>query len=193
VGEAAKAFKADSAAFEALKAKGVKYAGEPEPGPTAHFDDPAKVLPQDVPRAKNFNYKLNNFQRTTGQRIYARVYPSFTPADEKDTPAKFTQRLAKSLGIDRAGVIAAYFADKDQWYLWIGADLMPAFNPEGKRTTAVKNEFYKTVKAKAVEYTALARQQRGPDKPLTPADLAKYSTDAMLDLLIFQFEPKPSP
>ena len=31
------------------------------------------MLPQEVPRAKNFNYKLNNFQRATGQRIFARV------------------------------------------------------------------------------------------------------------------------
>lgn len=36
-----------------------------------------------------------------------------------------------------------------------------------------------------------ARAARGPANPLTPADLAKYSVDAMLDLLIFRFEPKP--
>ena len=189
IGAAAQAFKADDATFKALMEKGVKYTGEPEPGPTAHFDDPLKMLPQDVPRAKNFNYKLNNFQRATGLKIYARVYPAFVPADENQKPADFTKQLARTLGIDRSGALAAYFADKDQWYLWVGDDLMSAFNPEGKRPTEVKNALYKTVKAKAAEYTEQAKKMRGPDKPLTPADLAKYSVDAMLDLLIFQLEP----
>jgi len=70
---------------------------------------------------------------------------------------------------------------------------MPAFNPEGKRIMAAKEALYQAVKTKAAEYAELARRQRGPDKPLTPADLAKYSVDAMLDLLIFQFDPKPAP
>jgi cyclophilin family peptidyl-prolyl cis-trans isomerase len=190
VGAAAQAFKADEAAFQALVAKGVKYNGEAEPGPAAHFDDPAKVLPQEVPRAKNFNYKLNNFQRATGQRLYARVYPTFAPADGKETPTAFTQKIARSLGLDQDGVLAVYFADKDQWQVWVGSNLMPVFNPEKQRAMDVKNALYQAVKTKAAEYTEQARQLRGPDNPLKPADLAKYSVDAMLDLLIFQFEPK---
>jgi len=192
VGMAAQAFQVDSATFVALAAKVASYRGEPEPGPAAHFDDPAKVLPTEVPRAKNFNYKLNNFQRATGQRIYARVYPTFTPTAEEKTPAPFTQQLAQSLGVHKDGVLAVYFADKDQWYVWVGDDLMPRFNPERQRTMDVKNALYRTVKAKAAEYTAQARAARGPDNPLKPADLAKYSVDAMLDLLIFQFEPHPT-
>ena len=87
-------------------------------------------------------------------------------------------------------MLAVYFADKDQWYLWVGDDLLPAFNPGKQKTMDVKNALYKAVKAKAAEYTELARQTREPDNPLKPADLAKYSVDAMLDLLIFRFEPK---
>ncbi|MDB6116031.1 MAG: ppiB [Lacunisphaera sp.] len=189
VGEAGKAFKADDATFRALLAKGVKYSGEPEPGPAAHFDDPLKVLPQDVPRAKNFNYKLNNFQRATGRKIYARVYPTFASEEETQTPAAFTQKLAGTLGIFENGALAVYFSDRDEWQLWVGGELMPAFNPERKRVSEVKKALYGTVKAKAAEYTELARQTRGADNPLKPADLAKYSVDAMLDLLLFQFEP----
>lgn len=190
IGAAAQAIKADADTFKALQEKGGKYNGEPEPGPAAHFDDPDKVLPTEVPRAKNFNYKLNNFQRATGQRIYARIYPTFTPTEEEKTPAPFAQKLARSLGIHQNGVLAVYFADKDQWYVWVGDDLMPAFNPEKQRTMDVKSTLYKEVKAKAAEYTELSRKTRGPDNPLKPADLAKYSVDAMLDLLIFRFEPK---
>ena len=191
VGPAAQAFKADAAAFQALLGKGVKYTGEPEPGPAAHFDDPAKVLPQEVPRAKNFNYKLNNFQRATGQRIYARVYPAFAPTVDRETSAEFARKLARSLGLHENGVLAVYFADKDQWLVWVGDTLVRAFNPDRERMDDIKNALYQAVKAQAAEYTAQARKLRGPDKPLTPADLAKYSVDAMLDILVLRFEPKP--
>lgn len=191
IGSDAQKFKADAAAFATLQEKGVKYSGTPEPGPTAHFDDPAKVLPTAVPRAKNFNFKLANFQRATGQRIYARVYPTFTPSEPKETPAPFAQKLARSLGIHQNGVLAVYFADKDQWYVWVGADLLPAFNPDRQRTTEVKKALYAAVRAKAAAYTEQARQLRGASDPITPADLAKYSVDAMLDTLILRFEPKP--
>ena len=191
LGATAQRFQAGAAAFAAWREKGKKYSGEPEPGATAHFDDPAKVLPQEVPRAKNFNYKLNNFQRATGQRIYARVYPTFTPTEEKETPAPFTQKLARSLGISKNGVLAVYFADKDEWHVWVGDDLIPVFNPDHERTNEVKSALYQAVKAKAAEYAAQSRKLRGPEKPLTPADLAKYSVDAMLDSLVLRFEPKP--
>ena len=191
VGETGRAFQADEVAFKARAAAAVKYSGEPEPGPAAHFDDPQKVLPTDVPRAKNFNYKLNNFQRATGRKLYARVYATFAPEEESQTPAAFTQKLAGTLGIYESGALAVYFADRDEWQVWVGDALMPTFNPERKRVSDLKKPLYAAVKTKAAEYTELARKTRGPDNPLKPADLAKYSVDAMLDLLIFQFEPKP--
>ncbi len=191
VGAAARAFRADQAAFDALAARAASYSGQPEPGPTAHFDDPAKILPQEIPRAKNFNFKLANFQRFTGQRVYARVYPSLPqPAEgEKTTPAKFAQQLARDLGIHRNGVLAVYFADKDDWYLWVGDDPLPMFNPEKLRLHDRKKLLYDKVRAQAAKYTGEARVLRGPERPLTPADLVKYSVDAMLDELIVIFEP----
>lgn len=205
VGAAAQAFKADEATFTDLVAKAGKYNGAKEPGATTHFDDPDKVLPQEIPRAKNFNFKLANFQRFTGQRLYARTYATLpqpvaavaadpaAPAAPavKTTPSKFTQKLARELGIYRNGALAVYFADKDTWYLWVGDDLTPMFNPEKDKLMARKTAFYKEVKTKAANYAEEARKTRGPDKPLTPADLAKYSVDAMLDSLILIFEPQP--
>lgn len=194
VGAAAQAFAANEAAFSALVAKAGKYGGAAEPGPATHFDDPDKVLPQEIPRAKNFNFKLANFQRFTGQRLYARTYatlPQPAEAAEKTTPSKFTQKLARELGIYRNGALAIYLADKDDWYVWVGEDLAPMFNPEKERLMARKTALYKAVKEKAAGYAAEARQARGPEKPLTPADLAKYSVDAMLDSLILIFEPQP--
>ncbi|MBI3884760.1 MAG: peptidylprolyl isomerase [Opitutae bacterium] len=194
VGAAAQAFKADEATFKSLVEKAGKYSGAKECGPTTHFDDPDKVLPQEIPRAKNFNFKLANFQRFTGQRLYARTYatlPQAADATEKTTPAKFTQKLARELGIAKNGALAVYFADRDDWYLWVGDDLTPTFNPEKKKLMARKTELYNAVKKMAAGYAADARKLRGPENPLTPADLAKYSVDAMLDSLIFLFEPQP--
>ena len=205
VGAAAQAFKADEATFTSFVAKAGQYSGAKEHGPTTHFDDPDKVLPQEIPRAKNFNFKLANFQRFTGQRLYARTYATLpqpvaavaadpaapaAPA-EKTTPAKFTQKLARELGIHRNGALAVYFADKDDWYVWVGDDLAPMFNPDKQRLHERKKQLYDGVRAKAAGYAAEARKARGPDKPLTPADLAKYSVDAMLDTLILIFEPQP--
>ena len=84
VGTAAKNFRADAAEFTRLSAAQKRYADSPGPGPTAktaalpgpltHFADPDKLLPAEPPRAKNFNYKLANFERATGLRIAARVF-----------------------------------------------------------------------------------------------------------------------
>jgi cyclophilin family peptidyl-prolyl cis-trans isomerase len=194
VGAEAQAFKADQKAFDALLATATPYAGAPDAGSGAHFDDPQKILPQEIPRAKNFNFKLANYQRFTGVRVYARVFPTLPqPAEgEKTTPAKFAQQLARDLGIHRNGALACYFADKDEWYLWVGDSLMPQFNPEKIRTHERKKQLYDKVRAQAAKYTEEARVLRGPERPLTPADLIKYSVDAMLDELIFAFEPNPN-
>ena len=201
LGAAAQAFKADEATFKQLAAAAKPYAGnadspaetlaKAEPGPAAHFDDSLKVLPTEVPRAKNFNYKLNNLQRATGLKVYARVYPTFAQKDDTQTPATFAKDLAGSLGIYQNGALAVYFADKDEWSLWIGDDLMATFNPGRERASAAKKTLYASVKAKTAEYTALAERIYGPERPITAADRAKFSVDAMLDLLIFQLEPKP--
>jgi cyclophilin family peptidyl-prolyl cis-trans isomerase len=80
VGPSAQAFRADQAAFTALLAKTPKYTGPPEPGPASVFDDPDKLLPVDPPRARNFNFKLANFERATGLRVAVRVFRMFQPA-----------------------------------------------------------------------------------------------------------------
>ncbi len=195
LGADAKSFKADEAAFKARAEKAAKYSGAAEPGPAAHFDDPDKVLPTDVPRAKNFNYKLTNFQRATGQRIFARVHARSpeTPEGAPVAPGRFARQLARELGLEHDGVLAVYLADNDEWSLWIPDRLLPRFNPDGRTLQDRKSEFVNAVLNQAAVYTEQARKLRGPGRPLTPADLAKYSVDAMLDALIFAFDPVPSP
>jgi cyclophilin family peptidyl-prolyl cis-trans isomerase len=199
VGDAARAFRSDESAFAALSAKTKKYSGAAEPGPTAHFDDPAKLLPTEPARAKNFNFKLANLERATGLRIVVRMFAKSPSAAEDAQPGAFMRGLAAKLGVDRRGVLVAYFADDNDWRVWVGDELTARF--VGRPGTAkeftdsgamheVKEAFLKT--AKATGDADYARQQRAsaPDKQPPPAQKLKLQTDALLDGLIFKLEPK---
>jgi cyclophilin family peptidyl-prolyl cis-trans isomerase len=120
VGPAAQAFRADDASFARLSAATPKYGGETKPGPKAHFDDPDKLLPTDSPRAEYLNFKLNNVERATGMRINVRIFARFVPGPGGDTPHAFADGLARSLGNDEKGVLAIYFADRNEWQLRVG-------------------------------------------------------------------------
>jgi cyclophilin family peptidyl-prolyl cis-trans isomerase len=199
IGAAALSFRVDDAAFEALKAKTKKHQGTSEPGPTAHFDDPAKILPTEPPRAKNFNFKLANLERATGLRIVARMSPKSPSEAEDAQPGAYMRALAAKLGVAQRGVLVAYFGDEDSWRVWIGDELTPRF--VGRSGTAkeftdngamheVKEAFLK--QAKAAGEADFARQQRTspPDKQPPPAQKVKLHADALLDGLIFKLEPK---
>lgn len=199
VGAAAKAFNADRAAFDGLVAHAKKYSGVAEPGPTAHFDDPDHLLPSDVPRAKNFNFKLANFERATGIKVYARVYAKFVQEKPDQKPGSFAGALARKLSLAQDGVLAVYFADLDQWTLWIGDRYVNAFMGragtvaefmQDKSFHHAKQSFFAEAQKQAVIYTH-ETEVAAPDKPITPAQKIKYTTDAVLDALIFKFEPKP--
>jgi cyclophilin family peptidyl-prolyl cis-trans isomerase len=199
VGPAAKAFKADPGTFQALAAQAGKYQGEAEPGPAAHFDDPDKLLPQDVPRAKNFNYKLNNFQRFTGVRVCARLFAKAPSAAEDAQPGAFMHALATKLGVDRRGAVAAYFAEEDDWRVWFGEESTPALL--GRASTAAdlvpEGSFHRAKEpflaaARAAGDAAYARQVKAapPGQPPPAAQKLKLQTDALLDALLLQLEPK---
>jgi cyclophilin family peptidyl-prolyl cis-trans isomerase len=202
VGAAAKAFRTDAATFAALSAKAKKYSAAREPGPTAHFDDPGKVLPTEPPRAKNFNYKLANLERVTGLKIVGRMFAKSPTAAEDAQPGAFMRALATKLGTAERGVLVAYFADDDDWRIWFGDELTSRF--VGQPGTAqeftasgamheAKEAFLKSAKAtgdadfeKQKASLAAAKQPAPP-----PAQRIKLQTDAILDGLIFKLEPKP--
>lgn len=202
VGEAGRAFKADEAAFLRLVSRAVTYTGEREPGPAAHFDDADGLLPTGVPRARYFNFKLANFERVTGVKIMARVFAHSPPPGEDAVAGATMQAMAERLGVSRQGVLAAYFADEDDWRVWIGDDLTSVMlgRPvvsgdleEGAALHDAKEAFFAKARLLADKYTAEAREKRGKDNPVLPADLIKYSVDALLDSLLFRFEPAAQP
>jgi cyclophilin family peptidyl-prolyl cis-trans isomerase len=199
VGAAATAFRADEAAFASTVAAAKKFVGEPEPGATAHFHDPDKLLPATPPRAKNFNFKLANLERATGLRIVARLFAKSPSAAEDAQPGAYMRALAAKLGVARRGALVAYFADDDDWRVWIGDELAPRFVgragsakefTESGALHEVKEAFLKA--ARETGDADYARQQKSspPDQQPPPAQKLKLQTDAVLDALIFKLEAK---
>jgi len=199
VGAEAQAFKADPETFKALAAKAPPYAGPAEPGPAAFFDDPSALIPTEVPRAKNFNYKLANFAHTTGVRIMGRLFAK-SPTEAEDTvPGAYMHALAEKLGVAKKGALAAYFADEKDWRIWLSDAAADTFlghhataadlAPEGP-LHKIKTAFIDAATAEGD--AAFARQQQAApaDKPPPAAQHLKLQTDAVLDGLILKLEPK---
>ena len=199
IGAAARAFRADAAAFASLSAAAKKYSAARDPGPSAHFDDPDKILPSEPPRAKNFNYKLANFERVTGLRIAARVFAKSPPKAEDDQPGKFMKALAAKLGVEKRGAVAAYFADDNDWRVWlIGESTTPFF---GRPATPaelgddgafhkVKEAFLTAAQAEGDAAYAAQKKSAPADRQPPPAQRIKLQTDAVLDGLVLKLEPK---
>jgi cyclophilin family peptidyl-prolyl cis-trans isomerase len=197
VGAEAHAFRADEEAFSALVAAARPYTGARDPSETTHFDDPDKLLPQDIPRAQNFNFKLANFERFTGRKVYARVFEEFRPSRDGQSLGSFNHEMAKKLGIAAEGVLASYFADRDEWVLWIGEPSLPAFmGRTGSRDDYLsggammrqKKEFFAAAKERA---GAFAAQSIAEGRTVSDAQRLKLIVDEVIDELIFRLEPKP--
>ena len=110
--------------------------------------------------------------------------------------------LAAKLGVARSGVVVAYFADDQDWRVWIGDDLIPAFL--GRTATAgdlhdggavhdVKTALIDAALAKGDAAFAAQQQAAPADRQPTPGQHVKLQADALLDALIFRFEPARHP
>jgi len=192
IGAPARAFRANDASFAALAARVPRFPGPGEPGPRAFFDDPDKLLPADPPRAQNFNIKLANLERSTGLKIYARIFAKFTPSAAGGSPRAFARTLAQSLGVEKNGILAVYFRERDAWVLNVGESLAPRFtNVTGIRRTdgepdpleASIGRFLEESRLRETLY--LERSARIlPNFLQIPGQRVKVSVDAILDGLI---------
>ncbi|MSU46337.1 MAG: peptidylprolyl isomerase [Lacunisphaera sp.] len=199
VGDKARAFKADPGSFAALATKVAPYAGPATPGPEAFFDDPAGLIPVEPPRAKNFNFKLANFARTTGVRVIGRLFAQSPTEAEDAVPGAYMHTLTQKLGVDKHGALAVYFADEKDWRMWLSDEAADIFlghhaNPADLAPDGplhkLKTSFIETAMTEGD--AAYARQQKAapPDKQPPPAQQLKLQADALLDRLILQLEPK---
>ncbi|MDB6168740.1 MAG: Peptidylprolyl isomerase [Verrucomicrobia bacterium] len=201
IGPVAKAFRCDRPAFEALVARTVKFHAAPAPGPKAHFDDPAGVLPIEPPRALAFQRKLANYERATGRKVYARMAAKFMPETPGQKTGALAGKMAGQIGLAADGVLAVYFADIDQWALWIGDDCLPAFTGRSGESLAkliadgglhrAKEDFLAAARRQGDLAIADYTRTAPPDKPVTAGQKIKLQVDAVLDALLFRFEPHP--
>lgn len=205
VGAAARAFRADAAEFARLSAAAKPFTAAREPGPAAHFDDPDGLIPTTPPRAKAFNAKLANLERATGLRVVARLRAKSPTKEEDAQPGAFMRGLAQRLGTNQRGALAVYFADEDDWRVWVGEELTRRFTrlpgdakekPTDDAIHAVKEAFLQA--AQATGNADFKRQQEtlaaaGQPAPL-PGQRIKLQTDAILDGLIAKLlPPHPAP
>jgi cyclophilin family peptidyl-prolyl cis-trans isomerase len=202
IGAAAQAFEVNERTFTARVAAARKYAGELVPSPTAHFFDPDNLLPTDPPRAKNFNFKLANFERATGVRIVARILPRSPSAAEDAVPGAYMKALAEKLGVAQRGALAAYFADEKDWRVWIGDESTAAFAGRAMSVKElgpddvfhqVKTDFLERAEAQGNADFASQQKSSARGKQPPPAQRLKLQVDAMLDGLIDRLEPRPPP
>ncbi len=193
LGEAARAFRADEASFAALVNKASRYSGPREPGPDAAFDDPDRLLPTEWDRAKNFNYKLVNFERFTGIKLAVRLHAK-APAGDLD--GWLTKESAR-LGVARRGALAIYLADKDRWHLRVGGDSAKHFcqsGPNGEQAApaatveAAFSELLKAAATRSDAFLAKAATRLAAGELMTDARRLKIRVDSVVDALIFKLE-----
>jgi hypothetical protein len=171
------------------------------PASAAHFDDPDRLLPSTPPHAQVFNAKLAQLERTTGLSFFARLRAK-SPAQAEDAqPGAFMRALATKFGTEKRGLLTVYFADEDDWRVWIGDELTPLFT--GRKGTVkeltdsdaihdVKEAFLKSAQASAAaEFKRQQAARAAANQPaLPPAEHLKLQTDAILDGLIEKFQDR---
>ncbi|HEX3445648.1 MAG TPA: peptidylprolyl isomerase [Chthoniobacterales bacterium] len=175
IGSDAKAFRADAETF-------FKLALAQPRAVVDHFADPENLLPVDLP----IDHKLGNFQRFTGEKIFARLYADFHSSGSIETPHDFVEELAKTLGTSQKGMAVAYFAKTGEWQLWVGNQDVERFQKaNGADSMHEAKEAFFT----AALTDAEKRWERMP-KGTSEKEKLKVQLDAVFDRLIDFLEPK---
>ena len=173
-GPRANSFRADAEAFAKVLAK--RHA---VPAGFTYFKDQTRQLPEF--RVKNFNYKLANYERTTGHRLVAWLEPDFVPPKPEMSQGNFVRTIAESLDLPDTGdnVLAVGFVKQATWTTRLGEATYPALLGEAGSTEQLM--------ANGVMHdrkTALAARA----KALLQESKPKESVDAMIDTLILTLD-----
>lgn len=169
VGHSAEAFKADAEAFAALQKSALAKRRSVAVADFVYLEDRSGKLPDF--RVKNFNYKLANYERTTGHRLAVRV------ANDQAS----TQALAKSLGFTDTGddVLLACMPTDKTWKAWLGESMYPALLGQAGSTEELMASG--VMHAKKTALLAKAAAQLNDDK-------LKESVDAAIDTVILSLD-----
>ena len=178
VGKLAGQFRADARTFATLR-EDTLAKRRAVPAGLTYLADVTGQLPEF--RVKNFNYKLANFDGTTGHRIAVRVESDFTPTSPGQTRGNFVKNVAGELNLPDTGdnVLACCFAKAGGWTTRLGEATYPALMGEtGSTEQLMANGVMHDRKAAlAARADALAHEGK-----------LKESVDAMIDTLILTFD-----
>jgi hypothetical protein len=161
-------------------------------GGLSHVDDPAQLLPVNPPTASAIEATLAGFEETSGIRILAQFH-SKSPLPEQDAkPGVYMKTLATHLGVAQEGVLLVYFADEDDWRLWIGDDLAATFVGHSgtaqqlTRSGAIhetKEAFFVAAHIQAEDALSALKRITAAARPPSAAQRVRLQTEALLDLL----------
>ena len=168
-------------------------------GTAPYLGDPGNLLPLDPPARTALEGKLARFERTSGVKIIVRLQAKSPSAEEDKVAGAYMRAMAGRLDVAARGVLAVYFADEDDWRVWIGDELTPVF--VGRPGTAkeftesgamheAKEAFLKATFAQA-DAAFAARQKSTPaSQPLIRARKLGLQADALVDGLIGRLTKK---
>ena len=169
-----------------------------------HFDDPHSLLPPDPKWTEAWDKRLDDYEHALlrqgfegqahGIKILVEFHPKSPSKEEDKNPGAYMQALSLKRGVDRQGALVVYFADEDDWRVWISDDLTAIF--AGQKGTAeeltkngavheAKEAFLKAAHDKA-EATFDAEKKTAPaNQQPVAAQRVKLNTEALLgDLLV---------
>ncbi len=175
----AEAFRANPERFAQLKASVLAARKDAAPSHVVYFTDESKQLP-DV-RVKNFNFKLANYERTTGHRIVVRIVPEFKSDADASSMGGAVKKLAAEAGVSDQGdgVMAGGFVAEHTWHLRLGEATYPALlDAEGSTAKLMASGAMHEGKVALV----------APATELLKQGKLKESVDTLIDTLILKLD-----
>ena len=159
-----------------------------------HFDDPHSLLPPDPQWTQAWDRKLDDFEHAHGIKILVEFHPKSPSEEEDKKPGAYMQALSQKRGVDRHGALVVYFADEDDWRVWISDDLTPDF--AGEKGTAeeltkngaihkAKEAFLKSAHDKAeAAFDAQKKAARANEQPGANQRVRLNAETLLKDLLV---------
>jgi hypothetical protein len=163
------------------------------------LDNSAEAIPSDPAWSSALNEKLATFKAAHGITFIVRLQPKSPTAEEDKVPGAYMRSLAAKLGTAQSGIIAVYFADEDDWRLWVGDDLTAKFSGQSgtpKELTKsgtihdAKEALFATAAAKRDTAFAALQKSATADEQPSPAKRIQLHTEAVVDEVTKKFAQK---
>jgi hypothetical protein len=159
-----------------------------------HLDDPGQLLPADPLWRKQMETRLGDYEAGSGIKLLVQFHAKSPAAEEDKVPGAYLHALASRLGVNRSGVLAVYFADEDEWRIWLGDELTPRFvgrpgTVEELTNSGAIHEVKEALLTALQATVAAAEPKTSPNARPEVGWHRRRSAEAMVDALIAQLGP----